>query len=144
MKTRIVPPPPAEVEADDVTAPFWDALKAGRLSVPRCRTCGTFRMPPSRYCPKCRSTDIEWPALSGRGTLYSYTVSLISPRDPEAGAHVPALVAPAGAEGARLFCSIVQCEIDALRVGMDVELVPPAPGESMPMFRPVAGAGRES
>jgi uncharacterized protein len=55
------------------TQPFWDGLRDGRFQTTRCRDCGHMTFPPKPVCPECWTSDLEWVALSGRGTLVSYT-----------------------------------------------------------------------
>ena len=56
------------------TRPFWEAAAQQRLVAPRCGACGAFRMPPTPFCPACRSQAVDWVRLSGRGRIFSYTV----------------------------------------------------------------------
>ena len=63
------------LHADRWTAPFWEAARGHRLVAPRCMTCGAFRLPPAPFCWRCRAQDVEWVELSGRGTVYSFTVT---------------------------------------------------------------------
>jgi uncharacterized OB-fold protein len=61
-------------EVDVDSAPFWEGTAAGELRVQTCRQCGARRFPPRPMCPNCRCTDSDWPALSGRGTIWSYVI----------------------------------------------------------------------
>ena len=54
-------------------APFWLALRAGRLDVQACGACGTLRHPPSPVCSACRSTAVTWTTVSGRAEVWSHT-----------------------------------------------------------------------
>ncbi|WP_284739904.1 Zn-ribbon domain-containing OB-fold protein [Amycolatopsis sp. RTGN1] len=60
---------------DPVLARFTEALSAGRLDLPRCTGCGALVWYPRARCPHCMSDRLEWEALSGAGTVYSYTVN---------------------------------------------------------------------
>ena len=51
------------------TRRFWDAGRAGGLSLPKCRECGRIVCPPKPACPSCRSGALDWVTLSGRGRL---------------------------------------------------------------------------
>ncbi|WP_246084382.1 Zn-ribbon domain-containing OB-fold protein [Salinadaptatus halalkaliphilus] len=53
--------------------PFWDALEDDRFLLPSCEDCGEAFFPPSRACPHCHATDIEWLESEGVGTLYAFT-----------------------------------------------------------------------
>ncbi|MCZ7534489.1 MAG: OB-fold domain-containing protein [Acidimicrobiia bacterium] len=60
---------------DEDGAPFWEGTRLGELRMQRCSECARFRFPPRPMCPWCRSTASEWPALSGRGIVWSFAVS---------------------------------------------------------------------
>ena len=60
--------------ADVLTQPFWDAAKQHRLAIQQCSDCGKLRHPPTRVCAACGSEAMGWRTLSGRGTLYSFTI----------------------------------------------------------------------
>jgi uncharacterized protein len=53
---------------------FWRAAAQGRLVAQLCQSCGQIRHPPQPMCPHCRSFDWSERTLSGRGTIYSYTI----------------------------------------------------------------------
>ena len=69
-----MPSLPLPVPNED-TQPFWDYCKAGELRAQRCTNCGTLRHPPRPTCAECGSFDHEWVKLSGKGTIYTYSVS---------------------------------------------------------------------
>lgn len=60
---------------DPLLARFREALSAGRLDLPRCTACGALVWYPRARCPHCMSGQLAWEALSGTGTVYSYTVN---------------------------------------------------------------------
>jgi uncharacterized OB-fold protein len=60
--------------ADDLTNPFWDAAKERRLVVQRCGSCGYYNHPPRPYCDACTAQEMRFEPVSGRGTVYSFTV----------------------------------------------------------------------
>jgi uncharacterized protein len=55
--------------------PFWTGGERGELLVMRCHRCGHFFHPPAGVCWRCRSRDVAAEAVSGRGTVASYTVN---------------------------------------------------------------------
>ena len=67
------PPKPLPMP-DDLTRPFWDAARERRLEIQRCRACGYYNHPPRPLCDACGSEDLEFEPVSGRGTIYSYTI----------------------------------------------------------------------
>lgn len=60
---------------DPTTARFWQAASEGRLELPRCLDCDRIHYYPRAICPHCGSEELEWTTLSGRGRIYSWTVS---------------------------------------------------------------------
>jgi hypothetical protein len=54
---------------------FWDGTAAGELRIEACGNCGRFRFPPRVMCPHCQSTEREWRAVSGKGTIWSFVVA---------------------------------------------------------------------
>ncbi len=59
---------------DDLTQPFWDAAKQRQLVVQRCTDCRYFNHPPRLACDTCQSQQLYFEQMSGRGTIYSFTV----------------------------------------------------------------------
>jgi uncharacterized OB-fold protein len=56
------------------SAAFWDGTAAGELRIQACTSCGRLRFPPRPMCPRCRSLEHEWRAMSGRGRIWSFVV----------------------------------------------------------------------
>src|SRR5438105_6793014 len=59
---------------DEITAPFWEATRQGRLAIQRCPACGFYIHAPQVVCPRCGNEALEVRDVSGRGTVYSFTV----------------------------------------------------------------------
>ncbi len=107
---------------EDETRPYWEAARAGRLLVKKCNSCGEVHHYPRPFCPSCWSEDVVWLEVSGRGTIYTYSIVFrndLAPFD-EWGTYVPAIVELD--EGPRLMTNIVDTPIDTLRVGTPVEV----------------------
>jgi uncharacterized OB-fold protein len=119
--------------------PYWDGLRAGRLMLPSCPTCGPFFYP-RPFCPRCHTSGVTWVQASGRGTLYSFAIAhqTFQPGFTVATPCVLALIELE--EGPRLLSNLVEVEPDprALRCGMPVEVVFERLTEdvSVPLFRP--------
>jgi uncharacterized protein len=64
---------PAPILTDD-NAVFWDAAREHRLVAQQCASCARLRHPPRPMCPHCRSLDVDIVELSGRGTVYSFSI----------------------------------------------------------------------
>ena len=59
---------------DDLTRPFWDAATEHRLVIQRCQDCRHFNHPPRPVCDACHSETLTFEQVSGRGTIYSFSV----------------------------------------------------------------------
>lgn len=83
---------------------FWEGCASGELRVQRCAACGHRQFPPRQECPACRSFDLGWEVVSGKGRIWSFVV-----------AHPPLL--PAYAEFAPYPVVVVELDEDpALRM----------------------------
>lgn len=133
-----------DLHPDRFTEPFWLAAREHQLVAPRCQSCGSFRMPPTPFCPRCRHQDVDWVELSGRATVFSFTIAhqALIPQLRDHLPYVVAMVEPDDAPGVRLATNLVDTETDDVRVGMAVEVVWDDVHEraTVPRFRP-AGAG---
>lgn len=135
--------PPANARFDlptieDETRPFWDALKAGRLTIGHCKACGKNHYYPRPFCPACWSDDVELADASGRGTLYSYSTVFMNDLPPF-NERVPYIAAMVDLEqGVRISTNMVACKPEDLRVGMAVDVVftPISPDVTVPLFKP--------
>jgi uncharacterized OB-fold protein len=119
----------------DRTAAFWTGGASGRLLIARCQACGWWLHPPLPVCRRCRGRDIAPQAVSGRATLWSYTVN----RYPWAPALTPPyLIAEVELEeraGLRLMTSIVDC--DQVTIGMALQVRFEQAGDAwVPVFGP--------
>lgn len=102
---------------DAGTRPFWDAARAHRLSIPRCRACGRHHFYPRELCPHCHSDDIEWTDVPGRGEVYSFTIAR-KPAGPVFEADVPYVIAMIALdEGPRMLTNIITDDVDSVRIG---------------------------
>jgi len=53
--------------------PYYDGLANGKLCIPKCLTCNEWHFYPRPFCPNCNSEILEWAAVSGKGTVYSFS-----------------------------------------------------------------------
>jgi uncharacterized OB-fold protein len=101
------------------SAPYFDALREGRLRLQRCPRDGFFFYPRSR-CPDCLGDDWSWEDVSGRGTVYSFTVDRVG-LDPAQRSRIPLVIAIVELEeGPRLTSNVVGCTPAAVSVGLPV------------------------
>lgn len=129
-----------QLSPDTWTAPFWEAAAQHRLVVPQCRTCGADRFPPSAFCWRCQSQDVEWLERAGTGTVYSYTVVWhpILPDLADSVPFAPAVVTLDDAEGVRVVGAMTNATVADVRVGLPVTLVwrDVRDGVSVPTWQP--------
>jgi len=127
-----LPTPDAETE------PFWDAAKDGKLLIKKCNACNEFHFYPRPFCPKCWSDDVEWYEASGRATLYTWSV--VHRNDlPPFHERVPYVAAVVDLdEGPRMMTNVIECEFDALEIGMALEAVyyPTSEDVTIVQFKP--------
>jgi uncharacterized OB-fold protein len=99
---------------------FWRAGSTGMLRFMRCQQCGHYLHPPLPICTACKSRDIKDEAVSGRGTVLSYTINR---QVWEAGLEAPYVIAIVELEeqtGLRLTTNIVNCHLQDVRIGTPV------------------------
>jgi len=131
MTTPSTDRPLAAPQVDAATEHFWASAKQGLLVTRVCTACGKPHWYPRALCPFCLG-ETEWRALSGRGTIYSVSVTRRAGPIPYAIAYV------ALEEGVTMLTNIVDCDLDSLKIGQPVAVTfKPAEGGAMvPMFRP--------
>lgn len=120
------------------TRPFWDATAEGRLVLPRCDACGLLIWYPRAICPSCHGTSVTWTECSGRGSVYSYTVTRRGASGRWAAAAPYVLAYVELEEGPRLLTNVVGCDPDDVHVDLPVEVAfaPTGEGPALPRFRP--------
>jgi len=123
--------PPRRTEE---TGPFWDGCAEGRLVLPRCTACAEWIWYPRRFCPFCGSLSVEWGAVSGLGTVYTFTIMRRgSGAYKESAPYVVAYVELR--EGPRLLTNIVTDDPDAVYVGQPVRVLFQPVGDTDALFR---------
>ena len=102
---------------------FWEACARHELVLQRCRPCQALRFHPRALCPSCLSSDVEFVRASGRGTVYTFTVTHQN-QAPGFRDELPYVMAIVElAEGPRMLTNVVDTPPDEVRVGMPVEVV---------------------
>lgn len=117
---------------------YWEGCRNHRLRIQKCKDCGSYRWYPRLMCHRCNSMDVEWVKVSGKGTVYSWTV-VEHPTGAIWVDEVPYIVVIVELdEGVRMVSNMVDCRPDELRVGMPVEVVFDDVTEqvTLPKFRP--------
>ena len=128
----------------DKNRDFWTGGAQGELRFWRCQDCGYYLHPPQPLCPECHSKNLATEAVSGRGTVSTYTINH-QPWMP--GPELPFVVAIVEIEeqpSVRLMTNIVHCPVADVRIGMPVrvwfEMHPDPDGDVyIPLFEPAEG-----
>lgn len=116
---------------------FWRSGADGTLRFLQCSSCRYLIHPPTSFCPRCHSRGSEPTAVSGRGTVYSYTVNH-QPWDGSPNPYVIAVVEIVEQQDLRLMTNLVDVEPEDVRIGAPVEVVfEDLDPTYLPLFRPV-------
>ena len=140
MSERFFPDGMPPAIATPTTLPFWQAAAEHRLIVQRCTACAHTQFPPAPICSECRSFELDWQEVSGRGEVYTYTTV----HRPVAGdmtlPFVIAVIALEDSEGVRMISNLVDVDPTEITIGMPVEVIweDMSAEFAVPRFRPVA------
>jgi uncharacterized OB-fold protein len=116
MKKFIAP------EMDHDTTAYWQHLKEHEVRLQKCTECRRFRFPPYPNCPHCGALGGDWEAISGKGSLYSWTV-VHHPIDPRLKDEVPFVLALVQMEeGPRIVGRLIGCNSKQLKADMPVKV----------------------
>jgi len=122
------------------TAAYWEAAKAHRFIIQKCRDCGAHQHYPRGVCSHCLSSALDWVDASGDATVYSFSVNYRAPH-PGFKDQTPFVLAIVElAEGPRMMTNIVDCDPETVTIGMPVTVAFDDVTEdvTLPKFRPKA------
>jgi uncharacterized OB-fold protein len=104
-------------------SPFWTGGAEAELRIQRCQDCHEFLHPPAVICPVCHSKRLEFEVVSGRATVFTFSVNyqpwMPGPELP----YVVAIVALDDAAPVRLTTNIVNCDPESVEIGMPVQVI---------------------
>jgi len=121
---------------------YWQGCKQHELWLRSCNSCAKPYFYPRDICPLCGSRDTTWKQMSGRGTVYTFSIVQRAPT-PAFAEDVPFVNAIVELEeGARMMTGLVGVEPDPskISVGTPVEVTFEDITEevSLPKFQPRA------
>ena len=129
---RVVP------STDGLNGAFWArAAETGRLHLQRCAACRAWRHPPRYRCARCGSADWAWEEVSGRGHVFTWTVTH-RPVDPAFAGELPyAVLVVELDEGPRVVGNLLGIEPAALALDLPVvvQVEVAGPGTAFLHFR---------
>lgn len=125
----------------ELTAPFWRGGAAGELRIQRCAACGRWQHPPQPMCPSCHGRELCAEPVSGRGTVWSYTVNRYASAPGIEPPYVLAEVDLDEQPDLRLLAAIVDIDPDAdppqVTIGLPVHVRFERAGDAwVPVFAP--------
>ena len=136
---------------DERTAEYFAGAKRGELLIPRCDACGSLCWYPATECDQCDGTSFTWSPVSGRGSLFSWSVveRAFLPAFADMVPFVTGLVALDEDPSVRVVSFIVDLAPVELRAGQPLEVAfrplrfPTVPGREVvvPMFGPARQGG---
>ena len=123
---------------DEESRPWWEAVKRHELYIQKCRDCGAVRYHPRALCPQCLSSSTQWLRCSGKGKVYTFTVTH---QNQAAGFRdsLPYVMAYVElAEGVKMLTNLVDYKLEEVKIGMPVEVVyeDVTPEVTLVKFRP--------
>lgn len=111
------------------------AEPTSELLVDHCDACARWVHPSAGECRDCGGALVPRP-VSGRGTVFTYTINY-HPYNPEIPTpYVIAIVELAEQSGLRLAANIVDCEPDSVKCGMPVDARAERGAGGAPLFAP--------
>ena len=116
---------------------FWEACARHELILQKCRACSTLRYTPRALCPACLSAETDYVRSSGRGRVYTFTVT-VQNQAPGFREELPYVLAYVELDdGPRILSNVVGIPPEEVSVGMPVavEFEDVAEGLSLPKFR---------
>ena len=102
--------------------PFWEGTRKHQLVLQKCSACGKFRYYPRPRCPECLSPEAVWTQVSGRGSVYSFTI-VHRPLTRWFRDKVPLVCAVIELnEGVRMVSNVEKIEPAEVSIGMPVQV----------------------
>jgi uncharacterized OB-fold protein len=111
--------------SDGLDREFWEALRRHELVVQHCKSCGTFQFGPEWICHSCRSFDLGWRRVVGRGRIYSWerVWHPVHPVLKEACPYIVVLVEIPEAQNVRMIGNLLGDPLQEPSFGAEVEAV---------------------
>lgn len=114
--------PRPTTESDRLDQPYRDGLLADEIRVQRCRDCATWQWGPEWICHNCHSFALDWTAIEGVGTVWSWTRCWhpVHPALKDYGPYLAVLVELPGAGNIRMIGNLLGDPQHEVEIGMSV------------------------
>lgn len=113
----------SRIRLDKDNRAFWTGGAEGKLNIHKCGDCGDFNHPPREFCRHCQSENVAPFAVSGAGTVDTYTVNH---QKWAPDMEVPFVIARVRLDDAPevfLTTNIVNCPVDSVDIDDRVQVV---------------------
>ena len=108
-------------ELDIENKEYFKHCAAHEFHLQKCDECGVIRYPPGAACYNCGSLASRWVPVAGKGTVYSFTATLVP--IPGFEDDVPYLLAMIDLdEGVRILANMINVAEDEIEIGMPVRV----------------------
>ena len=137
MTETTAPPAKPAPHPTPISAHYWESLNDGNLTIQKCTACGSLQHYPRPFCVNCLSSDLEWERVSGRATLFSFTI-VRRAASPAFAPDLPYVLAIIELEeGPHMTGNVIGIPVDEVVVGMplDLTVVPAGDGQSLPQWK---------
>jgi uncharacterized OB-fold protein len=123
---------------DEEMRPWWEAAQRHELYIQKCGDCGDLRFHPRTLCTNCMSSRTEWIRCSGRGKVYTFTVTFQNGSSGFRDSLPYVLAWVELEEGVKMLTNIVECPPDQVKIDQRVEAVfdDVTPDVTLVKFRP--------
>jgi uncharacterized protein len=129
----------SRIRLDKDNRAFWTGGGEGKLNIHKCGDCGGFNHPPREFCRHCQSENVAPFAVSGAGTVDTYTVNHQKWAPDMEVPFVIARVRLDDAPEVYLTTNIVNCPVDSVDIDDRVQVVfEEQDGIWYPLFEKVA------
>jgi uncharacterized OB-fold protein len=102
---------------------FWQGGADNKLQFLHCPGCNYYLHPPGPVCPLCYQRSLQVKAVSGRAIVASYSINYQQWMPQLEVPYVVAIVELVEQPSVRLTTNIVNCDPQAVRIGMEVRVV---------------------
>ena len=104
-----------------ITSPFWEAVRERRLVIQYDPDAKAYQFYPRAVSVTTGKRNLEWREVSGKGSVFSYTVTHVPPAGFEDKA--PYVIASIDLdEGVRMLVNLENVDPDAVEIGMRVRV----------------------
>jgi len=119
------------------TQEYWTSGADGKLRICHCQDCGRYVHPPLPSCPNCWGDNMKFDPVSGKGTVFTFTINRYQwfPNMPPP--YVIADVELAEQAGLKILSNIVDIAPEDVKIGMKVSVKFEHVGDTyVPLFAP--------